>query len=167
MSKPKKPRNKKYSPLKSQRRMANVSLKHIAIVMLKSKLAEGLPPVQTYSVTTNKPVTCGMEMVKLINNNPFFWKVNIAVFCRDQLGREYMKDLWLPMLSPYYHRDLADWLDDRHAELIKGENPMHVINAGWIAMPSHDEITGDHLDKIYRDYGAYDFIAKHEMKGVA
>lgn len=152
-----KKRNKKYSAVGHYRKFAAIVLKDTALCYLASN-----DYVESWSIKHKQRLDVTREVYDAINSVPYQWDIYLAVICRDQLGQEYAQGLWINSGSQYYHTDLLDVLNQQHKKLINQANPVHRINAGWVAIPSHGEISDAEANALLEKMGAWNVTQNKE-----
>ena len=90
-----------------------------------------------------------------ITHLPHHWSVYLAVFCRDQLGRQYIQSVELKPTTQYKSDALADVMEDHHNELRASCNPAHIIGMGWIGCPLGRSFTDEQADMIFTGMGVW------------
>ena len=154
-----KKRIKKHSNEGQYRRVCEVILRDTALVLTGN---DNL--VTLTSIKKRRPITLEPLIYKAIKNVPYQWSVYIAVFCRDQLGRRYINSQWINAQSRYYQRDLIGVLNENHRQLLDSANQLHVLNYGWVAIPSGGVITDEHANALMELYQPWDSQTQWEIK---
>jgi hypothetical protein len=156
----KKPRKKNSIERRYQRYSRAILSNHcLAFVVSEKEIG-----VTLYYTKNGKKVTASPVIQAAIQTIKYKWSLYLGVFCRDQMGNQYMQGEWVQSNEPYYHTELIDTMNDLHQELISSANPNHKMNAGWIAVPVSGEIPDDMIDKIFTDLKAWDVLAPWEGK---
>ena len=95
------------------------------------------------------------------------WTVYIAAFCRDQMGREYVKAEEIAASGEYLYREIAELLNDQHFALLETVNRQHLCGVGWIAAPRRCEFDEAQAYQVFAENGAFDLLANWEAEGIA
>lgn len=145
-------------------RAAAYELKDLVMVFVGG--VDGLNRVFNYQTGIEvKAVT--QRMFDAILEAQHLWVVQIAAFFRDQNGDEYFSAAEISAPHRCKHDQMVTGLEKEHNELIKGSNPLHLINVGYIASPRQIEFNPSRSNEIYSKLGAYEPISKWEYeKGV-
>ena len=88
-------------------------------------------------------------LIKTVSEVPFKWTVFIAGLCLDETGTKYMKCEEIQAKEFYCQYDLADYLSERHSELLRGCNNKHLINAMWLACPYEHSSNEEEAFKLF------------------
>lgn len=137
-------KRKAYSPLKRQLKLSRAILKGTAVMY-----TTGVEVCSLVSTSNGDRLSVTPITRKAITEYRHKWKVFMAVFCRDQLGKEYIRSGIADPKGEYLHTELLDALNDEHQKLIKEANPKHIIGAGWLACPDGAEIEDDKACEIF------------------
>jgi len=146
-----KKRSKKYNPYNTAYRTAKARLKNIGMLYV---LGEDPTPV---SLKTNKTIILDEILFNSLTRFKHKWSVFIAVFGRDNFGKEYMKSEVIQTKEPYYNDELIDVLNTEHERLYKEANEKQIISVGWLAVPSNMDWDEKVLFKMFSDNRALDY----------
>lgn len=104
---------------------------------------------------TGKNIPPGQRIAEAVCDIAHQWVIYFGVFCRDQLGRQYIKASEVAPQGIYKSDSLADVIKEHHRELVDGCNPAHVIGSGWIANPSGVSLDEEQAARIFKACGAW------------
>lgn len=91
---------------------------------------------------------------------PHRWTLYLAVFCRRQDGEQYTKAIELETNGIYRAAQLTEVIKEHHTQLVKAQNPGHVVSSGWIAFPYPIEFSEEQADKLFS--AAIEVSKEHE-----
>lgn len=146
-----KSRGKPYDPNKAKKAAAKKKLKNKVVTFLTGDKVNYL-----YCLNTHKRVDVTLDLAQQLSKDPYTWSVYVAVFCRDQLGQEYMKSDSHLFTTRYRQLELVPYLNEEHNKLIKTVNRDHVIGAGWIASHEGRDFSETEAAKLFENMGCWD-----------
>lgn len=154
-------KHKKYNPITKLNQVVKYSLRNYGICWVGARNRKCL----LGNLRTGAIVRPNPDQATALLELPFKYTVVCAVFCRDQLGTEYMRYETVKIRDKHIHTELFDLLTEIHVDLIKGVNQSHKITVGWLACPVIDTeiVPEDNLDKIFRAMGGFDYLAQWEI----
>lgn len=157
MAKSKKKGGKKNCHMKRAQKMAIFGTSDLLLVFVGGK-------AETYALDKKSggPVNIGPSIAASLNSVAFKWCVYLAVLCKDQNGQQYIQSEEVKLVHPYKRELLVEMLNEKHRELIKTCNPLHVLNMGWIASTVPYEFEDQHCEKLFNLQGGWKFNAKWE-----
>lgn len=97
-----------------------------------------------------------------IEHVPHDWVVHCTVFCRAQDGEEYAKEQIVGVPHRCTRSEFVDAANAAHVKMMRGGNPQHFVNTGWIALLNGRELSERKARAIYRKVGAWNYLAKWE-----
>ena len=158
---------KKHSPSKRKHAIMRFLIKNTAMVWVASdKPADGdQATVEAWDLKTNKKMVIYPEIMEAYATVKCKWSVYCAVFCRDQLGREYVQGNWICAKEDYRQDMLANFLSESHSNLLDSCNPSHVLNLGWVAFEDGKEHNDSQAIKLMEQRDCWSPLAPHEIKG--
>lgn len=158
MSKTKKPRNKKHNPhLRRKRALLADTAGMVTLMMTALGPHNHLMLIRTRQLVQPKPF-----IADAFARYPYRWSVYIAVFGRLQDGGNYMKGELIKTKQEYRYEELADLLNERHQELIRGFNDQHKIGAGYIASIHGRDWDEEEAFEIFEKHGAFNDLTVAE-----
>jgi len=95
-------------------------------------------------------------LIQTITDVPYIWTIFIAGLCEDADGKRYMKSEEIQANERYRQYELADYLSDRHSDLLKSCNHKHLVNAMWLACPYKYSFTDEQVFKIFEANNGWD-----------
>jgi|TARA_R110000851_G_scaffold247540_3_gene400060 hypothetical protein len=168
MAKNKKPR-KAYDSYKKEQTLADAHLRKNKLAVWFTCDMKNAAVVSLSSKTIFNPDT---KTANAIANYSHYWSYTLVIFCRDQLGSEYLitGEPELPDLNgkPFNsirmrQNEVAESLDKAHKKFMKDcSNTLHVCNTGWIAFPYKAEIDEETICQIADKHGVWNFKSKFE-----
>ena len=145
--------------------LSSALIKPMAITWVSNdKNKDDIALAEAWHVSLQKRVKVTEDLYKAFVSTKTYWKVYIAVFCRDQLNQEYVQGRWIETNEPYKQIDLADFLNDQHLALWKECNPMHKMNLGWVAFVGNKKRTDEEAIKLMEMRNCWDTLSPHELK---
>jgi len=109
-------------------------------------------------------INADLKLIQLFTKFPYKWSVYIAVFYRDQHGKDYMKSE-LAILPDYrYQADISEALCDLHMDLAKRGNEKHFVNVGWMASPTGHQWSEEEAASVFDKLGAWSTLAQWEAE---
>ncbi|MDA3808290.1 MAG: hypothetical protein PF440_10335 [Thiomicrorhabdus sp.] len=141
-------------------------LKNVVAVRLQSQIV-GVSNTSLFNSKNSRKLRPDKVLTDALSTVRHKWSIFFGVFCRDQFGKEYSQGSWVASQEIYYHRDLISNTADLLDEVISQANPMHIIDAGWLAAIHGDEVEQKTVDKIFANYGAWDGQSQWEQEKVA
>ena len=138
---------------KRARALINYYLKNKAIIYYT-----GQDACAFYDLKKNKLTQITPNEYDFITHHTHSWSVYIAVFGKRNTGNYNEKIMMSDshhFKSPYYQRDLTDYLNQEHLTLMKRLNTKHLIGVGWIAIPSGLELSEENAFNIFDGVGAF------------
>lgn len=89
----------------------------------------------TFHHGNRKMIPASPRIAKALCDVPHRWTLYLAVFCERQDGERYTKAIELETNGIYRAEQLTDVIREHHVQLVKAQNPGHVVSSGWIAFP--------------------------------
>jgi hypothetical protein len=129
-------RRKKHNPTGRYIRVARAALKGLAVVW-----TDETKHCLMMDVKSKKSVTVTEVLAKAFSEVQHNWSIIIAVMGKQPDGKVYMKSEQITTSQPYYQSELADYLNERHQQLIKQMNSNCMVGVGWAAAPNGYEWT--------------------------
>jgi len=83
------------------------------------------------------------------------WTIYISVFCETPAGEQYSKSIQFTTDGVHLVINLADYMEQYHAELCASANRNHVIGSGWISVPDAIDLTEEQAAKVFKSMGAW------------
>lgn len=96
-----------------------------------------------------KLILASAKMSKDILATPHRWTLYLAVFCERQDGEKYTKAIELETNGIYRAAQLTEVIKEHHTQLVKAQNPGHVVSSGWIAFPYPIEFSEEQADRLF------------------
>jgi hypothetical protein len=93
-------------------------------------------------------------LIKGMINGQYKWAIVCSAVCQHD-GDRYIKHEEFVLHTPCKQADLADFLSERHAALLKAQNQNHLLNACWLASPMGNTYSEEHLHWLYTELGAF------------
>lgn len=103
-----------------------------------------------------RSVHAGRQLVDGVCDLPHHWTVYLAVFCRSQLGEQYMKSEEIEPQGRYRSEQISEAIIHYHEALQATCNPAHVIGYGWIASPVGESLNEEQAARCFDAVGAWD-----------
>ncbi len=130
-----KKRVKKNSNVLRKRRLAKAFTSTLGIARINENNCEivDLTKNELYKSPTRTTIS-------MFTDSPHKWVILLVCLCESDTGR-YMKTEEIRLASPYYQRDLVEFLQSAQGDLAKACNQNHLQGLGWIA--STNDITYD------------------------
>ena len=91
----------------------------------------------------------------LLSEVPHYWSVFIAVFCRDQYGKTYMKAEEHRLTTKYIQRQVVDYFNTEHSRIFAAANQNHVIGVGYLASPMGDSLRRSEAFHLFEKLGGF------------
>ena len=110
------------------------------------------------NLRTKQKVSLNNDLDQVIRFKAHPWNLLLAVFCKDNFGKEYIKMSITRADKPCLQRELDESASKRHAELIRSCNENHLVGVGWIATPYECEFPKENdpiYESIFDMYGAW------------
>lgn len=104
---------------------------------------------------TAKSIPPGQRIADAVCDIAHPWVIYFGVFCRDQLGQQYIKAREVAPQGIYKSDSLADVIEEHYRALIDSCNPAHVIGSDWIANPSGVSLDEAQAARIFEAVGAW------------
>ena len=139
-------------------RLGKAVLKGTAIIFVAGN--NGL--CQMVEIKTKKTFKPGVSLAKTITAGRYTWSIYLAVFCRDQTHKEYMKSDVITTKQPYLQCEIESVLKNHHLNLLNRCNSAHILNVGWLASPTGHDWTEKEAGDIFVNMNAWDFVAEWE-----
>ena len=158
MTKQKK-RNKKHCQVKRVTSMATLGTKDMLLVFCGGK-----KETQAFDKKTLRPVNVGPTIAESIAKLPFKWSVYIAVWCRRQDGQDYIQSEQYNFDVPYHRANIENLLNERHDELIRSCNQLHIVNIGWIGSTVNYDINDKLATELFTKQSAWEHLAEWEIE---
>lgn len=95
------------------------------------------------------------EVAYALCDIPHRWTIYISVFCERQDGELYSKSVQFTTENMHLVASLDSTIEEHHAKLCAGANPMHIIGSGWIALPDVIDLTEAQANKVFEAMGAW------------
>lgn len=95
-------------------------------------------------------------LIQTVCQVPYKWSVFIAGLCQDDSGTKYMKCEEIQAKEFYCQYELADYLSERHSELLRNCNDKHLVNAMWLACPYEYSFTEEQAFKLFEKNNGWD-----------
>lgn len=160
MAKKKAKRSKAYNPVKRLSLLAKSALNGHAVIFIGGA---GESKCNMVDIRRKHIYSPAREIAEAVEKIRFKWSIYCAVFCRDQLGEEYMKGGAIVSNEEYRQSELADFVQEFHTDIIRNQvNPMHVVNVGWIATPDNCDFDEKVVGDIFATTDAWDYLSKWE-----
>lgn len=151
-------KRKVHNPQRRLERLGKAVLKGCAIIFVAGN--NGL--CQMVEIKTKKTFKPGVSLAKTITAGRYIWSIYLAVFCRDQTGKEYMQSVVITTKEPCLQCEVQDVLKNHHFKLLDGCNSAHILNVGWLASPIGHDWTEKEAGEIFANMNAWDFVAEWE-----
>ena len=138
---------------KRARALINYYLKNKAIIYyttVDSCLFYDLKKKKVSPITENE--------YSFITHHTHQWSVFTAVFGKHKTSSFtdfILKGESHHFKSPYYQKDLIEYLNKEHSKIIKTMNVNHLIGVGWIAIPLGLELSESEAFDIFNSLGAF------------
>ena len=148
----KKPRNKKNSNAMRARRLSKVFTHGLGIAQINHDKCH---VVDLRKGCKYKNAT--KSIIAQFTDNPHKWSILLCCFCENG-NEQYIKTEQINLASPYYQKDLLEFLRDNHNELAKSCNQSHLRGLGWIA--STDDVSFDleQAELLLQQLGAWNDV---------
>lgn len=149
-----KKRTKKYNPNKRKHIVAKQLFKNAYVVFTTGEDTCFLVNKKTLKLL---PVT-DLEY-QLINTIPYAWSMYLGALGKIVLPTHtdnYIKGECHVFNSPYYHRDLVDYLNETHIKILDRIPKNQRIGAGWIAHPYGEDISSETAFEVFKSINAFD-----------
>lgn len=153
-----KKRTKKYNPHKAKLITLNQRLKNKSFVYTSLD-----NEIFCFHNTKPQVFLPDNQIVHALSQNAFTWSTYMAVFCKDEFGKTYMKSKSLYIGTPCKQSDISDYLSETHSELIHAANFKHVYGYGWLSCPFEHDWTEEEAWNIF----SYTGITEPEQFEVA
>ena len=161
MAKKKAKRNKAYNPKKRLKLLAQSALRGQAIIFVGSA---GDSACNMVDMRTKEIYAPSKEIAQVVENGRYKWAIYCAVFCRDQLGKNYMQGTSVVSNDEYRQSDLAEFVESVHTDIVRNQvNRLHVCNVGWLAAPMDGDIDETKAGDIFAKTNAWDYLTKAEQ----
>jgi len=145
----KRPRKKNpNNPNKRYAIAAKSILRDVSAARLQSQITDE-QNTHLFSIKTAKQINPSDIITKALKTVQYKWSVFIAVFCRDQFGKEYMQGSWVFADQPYYHGDLIDHVAGYLDGIVSDANKQHIVDIGWLSVLNGKELDHKHVEKIF------------------
>ena len=148
-----KKRTKKYNPNKRKHLVAKQLFKNAFVVFTTGEDTCFLVDSRTLKLL---PVT--QLEYELLNTIPYEWSMYLAALGKiklDNIVDNYIKGDCHVFQSKYYHRDLVDYLNNKHIEILDRIPKNQRIGAGWIAHPYGQDISSETAFKVFKTVNAF------------
>lgn len=152
-----KKRTKKYNPKARAIALSKAFAKKYAVVWA------GTLEAQIVKLSALKPVLLKQSEALAISNVPHKWQVHLCCMLRDHTGRDYIQVQELRFSHEYLSCDTSEIVNDHMKSFVKTCNSNHVVNVGWVATTSEEDLSDEKISKMMDNIGAWDFLAKHEV----
>lgn len=146
-----KPR-KKYNPNKGKEMRARKALKHVHVAFITGQNMNGCVLIDSRD---NGLIPPTQIIADVLTKVPFHWTLHLAGFGRKENGQEFMEYEVITTQNRYLQSDLVEYLNDRHAELLKGMNQKRLVGAGWLANISNQELDEATLISVFQSLDAW------------
>lgn len=83
------------------------------------------------------------------------WTIYISVFCETPAGEQYSKSIQFTTEGVHLVINLAEHMEQHHAELCASADPSHIIGSGWISIPDAIDLTEEQANKVFKAMGAW------------
>lgn len=97
-----------------------------------------------------------VEVANALCDIPHRWTIYISVFCERQDGELYSKSIQFTTEHMHLVASLDSTIEEHHAKLCAGANPLHIIGSGWLALPDAIDLTEDQANKVFKAMGAWE-----------
>ena len=156
-------RKKKYNPRKVIEKVSeSIATKEAKSVVIAWRTTMKLPAVFD---TDGEPVSNPTEHLrKFLKTIPQPWSTHCLAMCRDQTNKEYISEIFITSKGKYTYAEMSDLLIEEHLKFLKTQNDLHKVCAGWISIPTGEELPLSVIDKIMTSLGAWDYMAKWEAQ---
>lgn len=102
----------------------------------------------TFHHGSGKLIMSGNRVASALCDISHHWTLYLAVFCDS--GREkYTKAIEIAPQGIYKAERLTDVIREHHTDLVKAQNPGHVVSSGWIAFPYKIEFSESDADRLF------------------
>lgn len=138
---------------KRAKALINYYLKNKAIIYVT-----GIGSCIFYDLKKHKLSPITENEYNFITHHTHTWSIFTAVFGKKRYPKyneNIMKASSHHFKSQYYQRDLIDYLNKKHSEIIKTMNINQLIGVGWIAIPSGIELSEEEAYNIFHGLGAF------------
>jgi len=146
----KRPRNKKNSNAMRARRLSKIFTHGLGIAQINHEKCHivDLKNNCKYKHTTR-------SVIAQFSDNPHKWSILLACFCDDGENK-YLKTEQINLASPYYQKDLLEFLRDSHNALAGQCNQSHLRGLGWIASSDDVDFDIEQAELLFNKLGVWD-----------
>ena len=155
----KKKRNKKHCQIKRVTNMATLGTKDMLLVFVGGK-----KETQAFDKKSLGRINVGPTIAESLAKLSFKWSVYVAVLCRRQDGQQYIQSEQYTFDVPYSRATVENMLNEKHEELVKACNPLHVVNLGWIASTVNCDISDALADELFTKQDGWEYLAGWEIE---
>ena len=151
---------------KRKRQLQSFLIKDTAMIWVSSDKPDkgNHAYVQSWDLKANRLMVVNRDIMQSYLDVACKWQCYCAVFCRDQLGQQYVQGKWLVANEPYKQHQLADLFNTEHLKLIDESNQSHIINLGWVAINSNRSFNDSDAIKLMESRNCWAMLAPHEIK---
>lgn len=146
-------KRKAYNPIERRKRLNRSLVQNHRVAVLYTYAPEQLSHL--IDDVTGKRFKATPSIVNALLNTSYKWGIFIAVLCIDHTGEKYMRCEQIVSNQYYYKRELADFLHERHVDLIKTSNQAHFVNAVWLASPYGKDWLESEAAHLFDKFGAW------------
>lgn len=143
-------RNKKNSSAMRARRLSKIFTHGLGIAQINH---EKCHVVNLVKACKYKNATS--TMIAQFTDNPHKWSILLCCFCENE-GERYLKTEQINLASPYYQKDLVEFLRDSHNELAESCNQPHLRGLGWLASTDDVNFDLEQAEILFSSLGAWD-----------
>lgn len=151
-----KKRNKKYNPMKTVGSETDRILKNMSVVFFTDDFDN---PRDAEMVDNNGNIrSISTTQARALDELKHRWFITIAVGTVSSKGKKEIKLDDVPCKIRYNHRELRDYMNDRHVdflETLENQN-VRMVWTGWIAKPAGRELTDLEIDNIFTKLNAWE-----------
>ena len=155
----KKPRKHKKdgNRLARDRRLSNIFTRDVGVVNLPGDNSH-VVDLKTLKVEDNISKQRAFD----ITGHQHKWTVLLCVFGRANDGTEYFKTEEVVSPRICYQSEIDDSMNALHQKLYEDFSKQHFVSLGWIASPHDREFDLDDMFNLFKNLGAFEYVAKWE-----
>jgi hypothetical protein len=154
-------KRKKNNELERTKRLFRAQLGDCVVVFIGGNAGKS----KLYSRKRKMCIQVNSEISHILHNFRWPWTTLMSVLCRDELGKEYIRNSEANAghCAEVRYEDMAEALNDAHFDLVGTAVEKHVLNVGWIAAPHVTSFDEAEAMDIYQRCGGFYHLAKWEQ----